>query len=73
MVTGDLENHRLTKEKLREIKEKSQNIDNERRDNSIITKQNGGISAMEDTSVAAVGRAEKFSTSLGSALLYFGI
>lgn len=72
MVTGDLENHRLTKEKLREIKEKSQ-IDNERRDNSIITKQNGGISAMEDTSVAAVGRAEKFSTSLGSALLYFGI
>lgn len=72
MVTGDLENHRLTKEKLREIKEKSQ-IDNERRDNSIITKQNGGISAMEDTSVAAVGRVEKFSTSLGSALLYFGI
>lgn len=72
MVTGDLENHRLTKEKLREIKEKSQ-IDNERRDNSIITKQNGGISAMEDTSVAAVGRAKKFSTSLGSALLYFGI
>lgn len=72
MVTGDLENHRLTKEKLREIKEKSQ-IDNERRDNSIITKQNGGISAMEDTSVAAVGRAEKFSTSLGSASLYFGI
>lgn len=72
MVTGDLENHRLTKENLREIKEKSQ-IDNERRDNSIITKQNGGISAMEDTSVAAVGRAEKFSTSLGSALLYFGI
>lgn len=72
MVTGDLENHRLTKEKLREIKEKSQ-IDNERRDNSIKTKQNGGISAMEDTSVAAVGRAEKFSTSLGSALLYFGI
>lgn len=72
MVTGDLENHRLTKENLREIKEKSQR-DNERRDNSIITKQNGGISAMEDTSVAAVGRAEKFSTSLGSALLYFGI